>query len=133
MKLFTWNSLVYVIKVDFVFASCVDGVLVLIRIKVTFRVNLPQHVIIEQTLKEGIRNNFGNLNVTNNYTLTFQGVFNIIVLSKMHNKSKTYNTYQHDRENKYWNIKEAMSQFFGFSLEPWKKNTHQNQRKPRNK
>ena len=89
MKLFTWKSLVYVIKVDFVFASCLDGVLVLIRIKVTFRVNLPLYVIIEQKLKEGIRDNFGNLNVTNNYTLTFQGVFNIIVLSKMHNKSKS--------------------------------------------
>lgn len=48
--------------------------------------------MIETELNDAIARNFGNLNTTRDYTLSFQGVLSIIVINKMHSKSNIDNT-----------------------------------------
>ena len=83
--MFTRDSNTYVIKVLYVSATCVSGTNVQLTIRVTFRTNLPSDLVIEQLLQGAIDNNIANLNITGQ-TVTFQGMFNIVVISKMQNK-----------------------------------------------
>ena len=80
--MFTRDSITYAIKVLYVSATCGSGTNVQITIRVTFRTNLPSDLVIEQILQD---NNIANLNITGQ-TVTFQGMFNIVVISKMQNK-----------------------------------------------
>ena len=79
--MFTRNSTTYVINVLYVSASCIGGTSVQITIRVTFRANLPSELDVEQILQGAIANNIANLNI-NGQTVTFQGMFNIIVMKK---------------------------------------------------
>ena len=83
--MFTRDSITYAIKVLYVSATCGSGTNVQITIRVTFRTNLPSDLVIEQILQGAIDNNIANLNITGQ-TVTFQGMFNIVVISKMQNK-----------------------------------------------
>lgn len=83
--MFTRDSITYAIKVLYVSATCDSGTNVQITIRVTFRTNLPSDLVIEQMLQGAIDNNIANLTITGQ-TVTFQGMFNIVVISKMQNK-----------------------------------------------
>lgn len=83
--MFTRDSVTYAIKVLYVSATCGSGTNVQITIRVTFRTNLPSDLVIEQILQGAIDNNIANLTITGQ-TVTFQGMFNIVVISKMQNK-----------------------------------------------
>ena len=89
--MYTRDSTAYVINVEYDSASCnVDGTNVQMTITITFKAGLP--LVIETELNDAIARNFGNLNTTRDYTLSFQGVLSIIVINKMHRKSNIDNT-----------------------------------------
>ena len=88
--MYTRELTAYVINVEYITASCVSGTNVHMTIKITFKAGLS--LAIETELKDAIARNFGNLNTTRDYTLSFEGVLSIIVINKMFSKSNIDNT-----------------------------------------
>ena len=74
--MYTRGSTAYVINVEYDSASCMDGTNVQMTIIITFKAGLP--LVIETELNDAITRNFGNLNTTRDYTLSFKGVLSII-------------------------------------------------------
>ena len=74
--MYTRGSTAYVINVEYDFASCMDSTNVQMTIIITFKAGLT--LVIETELNDAITRNFGNLNTTRNYTLSFKGVLSII-------------------------------------------------------
>ena len=70
------GSTAYVINVEYDSASCMDDTNVQMTIIITFKAGLP--LVIETELNNAITRNFGNLNTTRDYTLSFEGVLSII-------------------------------------------------------
>ena len=74
--MYTRGSTAYVINVEYDSASCMGGSNVQMTITITFKAGLP--LVIETELNDAISRNFGNLNTTRDYTLSFEGVLSII-------------------------------------------------------
>lgn len=74
--MYTRDATAYVINVEYDSASCMDGTKVQMTITITFKAGLP--LVIETELNDAITRNFGNLNTTRDYTLSFKGVLSII-------------------------------------------------------
>lgn len=74
--MYTRGSTAYVINVEYDSASCMDDTNVQMTIIITFKAGLP--LVIETELNNAITRNFGNLNTTRDYTLSFEGVLSII-------------------------------------------------------
>lgn len=74
--MYTRDATAYVINVEYDSASCMDDTNVQMTIIITFKAGLP--LVIETELNNAITSNFGNLNTTRDYTLSFEGVLSII-------------------------------------------------------